>query len=115
MDPDSWSKERPRFQEKDPNNQGREGILQQSREREPDNWNREGPDKWSREGTPVSESGRSPRQTLLSTGGNRGLLSDGGAGLGARSRSRGAELHLALACLDKEVIAEIRPSSNNGH
>lgn len=52
---------------------------------------------------------------MLSSGGKAGLLSDGGAGLGARSRGRGAELHLALACLDKEVIAEIRPSSNNGH
>lgn len=29
--------------------------------------------------------------------------------------SPGAELHLALACLDKKVIAEITPSSNNGH
>lgn len=29
--------------------------------------------------------------------------------------SLGEELHLALACLDKKVIAEITPSSNNGH
>lgn len=115
MHPDSWSTERPRFQGKDPNSQGREEILQHSREGSPIIGTGRGPDNWSREGTPGAESGRSPRQTLLSGGGKRGLLSDGGAGLGARSRSRGAELHLALACLDKEVIAEIRPSSNNGH
>lgn len=35
--------------------------------------------------------------------------------MGAWSWEPGAELHLALARLDKEVIAEIMPSSNNGH